>query len=139
MMLEAALRLTGISLIALSLAHIPYAKRFGWKEDFAKVSLLNRQIFYVHCVFLCLILIMMGLLCLVWPGALLQPSSLGLLVSGGLCFFWFCRLLTQWFIYDAALWRGKPFETFVHFAFTCLWTTYTGLFGFVWWGQWTAR
>lgn len=139
MMLEAALRIAGASLIGLAIVHVFFPKRFGWQEDFAKVSLLNRQIFYVHCVFICITLTLMGLLCLVWPGALLQPSPLGLLVAGGLAIFWFCRLLAQWFVYDAEIWRGKRFETLMHAFFSGVWTFYTAVFGLVWWGQWLAR
>lgn len=139
MMLEIALRVAGASLLFLAIAHVFYSKRFGWEEDFAKVSLLNRQIFYVHCIFICLVLTLMGLLCLAWPGTLLQPSPLGLLVAAGFCIFWLLRLLTQWFVYDAKLWRGKRFETFMHAVFTSVWTFYTAVFGMVWWQQWLAR
>jgi hypothetical protein len=83
MILEAALRFTGASLIGLAAIHAFFPKRFGWREDFAKVSLLNRQIFYVHCVFICISLVLMGLLCLLWPGALLQPSPLAPRPVGG--------------------------------------------------------
>lgn len=138
-MMEGVLRLTGMSLIALALAHVAFAKRLGWKDDFANVSLVNRQIFYVHCLFLCLTLILMGLLCLVWPETLLHASPLGRIVAGGLCLFWLCRLLAQWLVYDSRLWRGKRFETWVHVIFTGVWTYYTALFGAVWWSQWNAR
>ena len=39
----------------------------------------------------------------------------------GLAVFWAVRLWMQWFLYDAQLWRGKTFETLMHFAFTGLW------------------
>lgn len=138
MTLEIALRVTGASLLGLAALHIFLPKRFHWREEFARVSLLNRQIFYVHCLFICLALVLMGSLCLVWPGALLAPSLLGELVAGGLAIFWLCRLGAQWLIYDAKLWRGKPFETFMHIVFTGLWTFYLAVFAAVWWMQRTG-
>lgn len=139
MMLEGVLRLTGASLIVLAAAHLPFSRHFHWREELARLSLINRQIFYVHCGFICLILLLMGSLCLLWPETLLQPSPLGLLVTGGLTVFWGCRLAAQWFVYDAALWRGKRFETLAHVLFTGLWSFYCGVFGVAWWLQWQAQ
>ena len=139
MSLELALRAVGFSLLGLAALHAFFPKRFRWREDFAQVSLLNRQIFYVHCAFIGLTLILMGLLCLLCPETLLQPSPLGQLVTAGLSLFWFCRLAAQWLVYDTSLWRGKPFETGMHILFTGLWLTYTTVFASAWWQQWQAR
>lgn len=136
--LELLLRLAGVSLIGLAALHLFLPKRFHWREEFARVSLLNRQIFYVHCLFICLMLILMGVLCLFWAPILLIPSPLSELVAAGLAIFWLCRLAIQWFVYDSQLWRGKRFETVMHIAFTGLWTFYTGVFAAVWWLQRTA-
>ncbi len=134
-MTELVLRLTGASLIALAGLHFFLPKRFRWKEEMARVSLLNRQIFYVHCIFICLVLVLMGLLCLAAPGALTERTDLGGWVAAGFAFFWFCRLVCQWFVYDRVLWRGKRFETLMHWLFTALWLAYTAVFGWVAWGQ----
>ena len=75
----------------------------------------------MHAIFIALILLMMGLLLLTLPHALLAPTPLARAVCGGLAVFWIIRLWMQWFLYDAELWRGKRFETVMHFAFTGLW------------------
>lgn len=137
--LEGLLRLAGLSLILLALMHLFLPARLGWIEDFAKVSHLNRQIFYVHCFFVCLVLVFMGLLGLVWPQALLQPTPLGLLVCGGLAIFWILRLLSQFFIYSDQHWKGKRFETVAHFFFSGLWSFYASLFTLLSWLQWRAQ
>jgi hypothetical protein len=62
------LRIAGVSLVALGLLHGFFPKRFAWKEELARLSLLNRQIFYVHCAFLVMILVMMGLLSMFYAG-----------------------------------------------------------------------
>ncbi len=138
-MTELLLRLAGISLILLAAIHVFFPKRFRWREEFSKVSLLNRQIFYVHCFFICLVLFLMGALCAARPLALLEPTPLGVLVSGGLAVFWLLRLAAQWFFYDSKIWRGRPFETLMHWLFSVLWAFYSGLFGFIWWSQWINR
>ncbi len=134
-MLEVWLRLVGLSLIGLAGLHVFLPKRFRWREEMARVSLLNRQIFYVHCFFICLVLVLMGALCLLAPGTLLAPSELGFWVAVGFAFFWFCRLVAQWAVYDARLWRGKRFETVMHWLFSGLWLVYTGVFVAVAWVQ----
>ncbi len=129
--LEVLVRVVGVSLIGLAGAHVFFPKRFRWREEMARVSLLNRQIFYAHCFFLCLFLVLVGALCALAPGALLERSELGRMVAGGLAFFWFCRLVAQWFFYDSALWRGKRFETAMHWFFTAVWVGYVVVFGVV--------
>jgi hypothetical protein len=135
MNLETVLRVAGATLIALAALHLTFPARFRWKEEFARVSLINRQIFGVHCFFICLILVLMGLLCLVWPGSLVEPGRLGRLVSAGLAIFWGCRLAVQWFVYDPVHWRGKRFETAAHLGFSGLWLIYTMVFAWVFFRQ----
>ncbi len=57
---EPHLRIAGTLLILLALAHVFFPKRFNWREELARLSLLNRQIFYVHSVFIGVVLLMMG-------------------------------------------------------------------------------
>ncbi len=134
--LELALRLAGCSLIGLAAMHLWFPKHFRWVEEFSRVSLLNRQIFYVHCFFLCLVLVAMGALCALAPEALLTPTPLGRLVSSGLVIFWLLRLVVQWFVFDHRLWRGKPFETAMHIGATILWSNYVIIFTLVLRRQW---
>lgn len=127
-LLAPALRLAGAGLFGLALAHLAFPRRFRWREETARMSLLNREIFYVHIAFVCLTVVMMGALSLFAPGALLEPTRLGRWVSAGFAAFWAARLGTQFFGYSAELWRGRPFETFVHVAFSLLWTGLTLLY-----------
>ena len=129
------LHLVGASLIFLAMAHIDFCKRFHWQEELVRLSLLNRQIFYVHSFFICLVLVQMGLLCLLAPTALLEHSLLGRYVAVGFAAFWLIRLYSQWFVYDWRLWRGKYFETSMHAIFTLLWTYYVLVFAEVAWKQ----
>src|SRR5262245_8584583 len=101
MFLSPLLKIAGASLLILSLAHAFFPARFKWKEELGRLSLLNRQIFQVHCFFIALVLFMFGLLALVFTDTLLQRTALARLVLAGLLLFWLARLFAQFFVYDA--------------------------------------
>jgi hypothetical protein len=115
------LQIAGGIQILLAITHAFFPKRFQWKEELSRLSLLNRQIFMVHTSFICFMLMMMGALSLFASQSLLQPTNLSRLVLGGFASFWFLRLLFQWFVYDWRLWKGHAFNTFIHFLFTVMW------------------
>jgi hypothetical protein len=129
------IKTVGALLLMLAAAHVVFPKRFNWREELARLSLLNRQIFLVHCFFICLLLVLMGTLSVFYTDALLQPSPLARLVLFGLTLFWGLRLLTQLFVYDRALWRGNRFNTVAHFLFTGFWSYCTVAYGGALWLQ----
>ena len=119
--MELQLKLIGILLIALALFHFFFPKYFGWKEQLSSLSLINRQMFYVHSFFIAFVVLLMGVLCLTSAPELLT-TSLGKQVSLGLGIFWIVRLAIQFFGYSPKLWKGKSFETRMHILFAVLWT-----------------
>jgi hypothetical protein len=133
--LELALRVAGGSHLLLAIAHIPISRHLGWKADIQSASLLTRQIFWVHCFFICLVLALMGALAVYDPQALIARSQLGLYVTGGISLFWTTRLVFQWFVYDSSLWRGKRFETAMHVVFSGVWVFYVLIYGAAFRGQ----
>lgn len=135
MSLETHLRLAGALLLLLAAVHFLFPKQLGWKEDLAKLTLLNRQIFLVHVGFIVLMLVLFGVLALVFAADLVAPSRLAAAVLGGLTLFWGLRLLTQQFIYDRSLWRGNRRNTALHVLASLLWTYLTAVFGWGWWQQ----
>ena len=138
MSLELHLRIAGAVLLLLAAAHVFFPKQLGWKEDLAKLTLLNRQVFLVHVGFIMLILILFGVLALGFAADLVAPSRLAKAVLGGLTLFWGLRLITQQFIYDRSLWRGNRRNTVLHVLATLLWCYLTVVFGWGWWRQVTA-
>lgn len=121
------LKLIGFLLVILALLHVAFARYFNWREDFAPVSLINRQMMYVHTFFVAFTVLLMGLLCLTSAPELVG-TPLGRRLALGCGIFWLARLLVQFFGYSAQLWRGKRFETFVHVVFTMLWTYLSAVF-----------
>lgn len=133
--LDTHLRLAGALTVALSAIHLFFPRHFEWSADFAKVSMINRQMFYVHTFFLCVTLLMMGSLSFFCPSALLAKSSLGRWVAAGFTVFWLLRLVVQQWIYEDSLWRGKRFETFIHVLFTLFWTYLSSVYAWLLWHQ----
>lgn len=129
------LRFVGALLVFLGLAHIAFPRRFGWKDELQNVSLLTRQIFYVHHFFVALVVTLQGFLCLFWARELLAPSQLARLLLAGLVIFWALRWVFQFFVYDKRLWRGDTFNTRVHILFSLLWTYLVAVFAWVLWLQ----
>lgn len=121
------LELIGALLVVLALLHVAFARYFDWRREFAVVSLINRQMMYVHTFFVAFTVGLMGLLCLT-SAAELVGTPLGRRVALGLGVFWLARLLIQFFGYSARLWRGKRFETIIHVLFSVLWTYLTVVF-----------
>jgi len=133
--LEVHLRIAGALLLLLAAAHPFFPKQLGWKEDLAKLSLLNRQIFLVHVGFIVLMLVLFGALALFFAHDLVVPSRLATAVLAGLTLFWGLRFLTQQFIYDRSLWRGNRRNTVLHIVASLLWAYFAAVFGWGWWRQ----
>ena len=123
------LRIAGGGLFLLALLHIPIGKRLQWSDDVKRLTPVNAAVFHVHTFFICLVLVMMALPCLLDPAIFLTPTRAGAWISWSFSGFWAVRLYFQWFVYRADLWRGKRMETAVHWWFTFIWTGLTALFG----------
>lgn len=127
-LLSILLRVAGAGMITLSLLHFPMATKLGWREDAARLSPMNESVFHVHTFFVCLVLVMMGLPCLIQPEVFLVPSKAGAWVTWSIALFWALRLYCQFFVYRADLWRGKLMETTVHWISVGTWTALTAVF-----------
>jgi len=125
--MQLQLEFIGGLLVVLALLHVGFARYFDWRREFAAVSLINRQMMYVHTFFIALAVLLMGLLCLT-SATELVGTALGRRVSFGMGIFWLARLLIQFFGYSASLWRGKRFETIIHVLFSFLWAYLSAVF-----------
>ena len=125
--METQLKLIGFLLVVLALLHVGFARYFNWRHEFAGISLINRQMMYVHTFFVAFTVLLMGLLCLTSAAELLT-TPLGHKLALGCGIFWLARLLVQFFGYSTQLWRGKGFETGIHLLFSALWTYLSTVF-----------
>lgn len=127
--MELHLKIIGFCLIGLGLVHAIFPRQFNWQQELSSLSIVNREMMYIHTFFIALTLLLVGLLCLTSATDLVS-TPLGKRVSLGLGIFFFLRLFVQFFGYSSKTWKGKAFETTVHVLFSIFWTYVTAIFIF---------
>jgi hypothetical protein len=127
------LRLAGVVMASLVVVNLLVPRRFHWREEMSRLSLVNRQIFQAHSVFLVLTLALFSALLLTCGPALLEPTRLSRAVLSGLTIFWGLRMLMQWCFYSPLIWRGHRFNTVMHYTFSVVWVYVTTVFAVALW------
>jgi hypothetical protein len=127
------LRVVGVVMASLVVVNLVVPRRFHWREEMSRLSLLNRQIFQAHNVFLILTLALFSALLLTSGAALLEPTRLSRAVLAGLTVFWGLRMLMQWYFYSPLIWRGHRFNTVMHYVFSVTWVYVTTVFALALW------
>jgi hypothetical protein len=130
------LQAAGALQLLLALAHFDFVRRFGWREELLRVSLLTRQVFWVHLGFIVLVVGAFGALSVGCALELQDRSHLARVVLGGLAVFWTVRWFCQFFVYSPALWRGNRRNTVAHVLFGLLWTYLGGVYWVAFARQW---
>ena len=127
------LRVVGVLMACLVVVNVDVPRRFRWREEMARLSLLNRQIVQAHTVFLVLTLALTSALLLGCGDALLEPTRLSRALLIGLTLFWTLRMVMQWRFFSPALWRGHRFNTAVHYLFSAVWVYVSAVFAAALW------
>ena len=130
--MEIHFKIIGTLLIVLSLAHLIFPKYFNWNTELSSLSLINRQMMYVHTFFIALVVLLMGILCLTSSTELVS-TRLGKRIALGLGIFWLTRLFVQFFGYSAILWKGKLLESTIHVLFSAFWIYLSIIFLICYW------
>lgn len=125
--MELQLKIIGIVSLLLGFIHLFFPKQFGWKDDLRSLTLINRQLMYVHTFFIAFAVFLAGVLCLLYADDIVN-TPLGHAVTLGFGIFWATRLFFQFFVYSSELWKGKRFETTVHVLFSMLWAYFSVVF-----------
>jgi len=125
--MELNLKIISILLIILAIIHAVFPKYFKWKQELNSLSIINRQLMYVHSFFIAFVVLLMGVLCLTSANDLIE-TTLGRRVCLGIGIFWITRFLIQFFGYSTKIWKGKTFETTVHVLFSVLWAYFSLVF-----------
>ncbi|MGC5743606.1 hypothetical protein [Chryseobacterium sp. NFX27] len=132
--MELHLQITGMLLIVLAFVHVIFPKHFNWEKELQSLSLMNRQMMWVHTLFIALTVFLMGLLCITSPHEL-TDTGLGKKIALGFAVFWSIRLFIQFFGYSSKLWKGKSFETIIHIIFSLFWIYISGLFWIIYFNK----
>jgi hypothetical protein len=81
-------------------ANVPLPGRLRVRERLAGVPRFIRQIFYVHWIYIVIVLGMFTGLCFGFAPELAGGSALGWFLSAFLCAFWLLRIVLQIVYYD---------------------------------------
>lgn len=109
------LRFVAAGQIALVPLNVVLPRLLNWKPDLDRMSLLVREIFQIHAVFITLTVAIWGVL--TWKFAerwVTAPDELSSWVCCALALFWGLRCVMQWTHYSASHWRGQPGRTVIH-------------------------
>jgi len=123
--LTTSIQLAGAVQFIIAAANFFAPAKLRYEENLAKVAPIIRQIFTVHCLYIVLVLIGFGLICLLFPNELCGASSLGKFLCVFMAFFWGIRVIIQFVYYDTSVKRENPLGTFCFgAAFLYLATTF---------------
>jgi hypothetical protein len=86
--------------VGIMAANIPLPRRLMVRERLAGVPRFVRQIFYVHWVYIVIVLGLFAGLCFGFAPELAGASGLGRFLSGFMAGFWLLRILLQVVYYD---------------------------------------
>jgi hypothetical protein len=89
------------------LANMPLPGKLRVRERLASVPPFLRQIFYVHWVYIVLVVALFSALCFGFARDLAGGSALGRFLSAFLGGFWLLRILLQCFYYDTEVRRAN--------------------------------
>jgi hypothetical protein len=131
--MQLQLKIIGLLLIVLSIIHVFFPKYFDWGKELSGLSMINRQMMYIHTFFIALVVLLMGVVCLTSSDQLIE-TILGKRISLGFAIFWAARLYIQFFGYSKKLWKGKKLETVIHVLFSFLWAYLSFIFIKIWIG-----
>jgi hypothetical protein len=91
--------------VGIMAANVPLPGRLKVRERLAGVPNFVRQIFYVHWVYIVIVLGMFAALCFGFAPELAGASRLGRFLSGFMAGFWLLRIGLQIFYYDGEVRR----------------------------------
>jgi hypothetical protein len=91
--------------VGIMVANVPLPGRLKVRERLAGVPNFVRQIFYVHWVYIVIVLGLFAALCFGFAPELAGASRLGRFLSGFMAGFWLLRIGLQIFYYDGEVRR----------------------------------
>jgi hypothetical protein len=124
--LSVNLTITGIILVGLGTMHVALPGALRWDRELASLSVINREVSYVHCLFIGLACLLWGLLPLTAGRSLLEPSPVTRLVLIAAVIFWGSRLVIQLLVFNRHARESVPWCA-LSIAATGLWLYLTAV------------
>src|SRR5579862_3429972 len=97
----------GVVHLGIIAANVPLPRRLRVRERLAGVPRFLRQIFYVHWIYIVVVLGLFAALCFGFAPELAGASALGRFLSAFMAGFWLLRIVLQVFYYDRAMRRAN--------------------------------
>ncbi|TMD83522.1 MAG: hypothetical protein E6I78_12495 [Chloroflexi bacterium] len=101
------------------------ARKLDYRSNLARVMPMVSQIFLVHAVYIVLVILWFGALCLLFAARLVSGDPLARFLTGGLAAFWGLRAIIQLTVYDRQVRKDHRLQD-VAFLAAC--TLLTGIF-----------
>ena len=96
------------------------------REGLVHVPVLLKQVFYVHWLYIVIVVGLFSVLCFGFASELSGASSLGRFLSAFMAAFWLLRIGLQWLYYDSSTRRQyKVLDA----LYTCSLVALVGIFG----------
>jgi hypothetical protein len=109
MNLELLIFVGGVFHFGILLASAMVPKVLDWKETLGRLDGLNRQLIWVHGVFIVLVIVGFGLLSVIFASDLATGAPLARAMCFFIAFFWAARLVVQFFVFDAKPYLASTF------------------------------
>ena len=95
-----AVQAAGAIQLLIAAANVLLPGRLRYRENLPRLSTIVRQVFVVHSIYIVLVLLFFGAVCLGFAPELAGGSSLGRCLAAFLAVFWLLRAGLQVFYYD---------------------------------------
>jgi len=120
-----AIRVAGGVQLAIAAANLEVARKLDYRTNLARLTPMVSQIFFVHAVYIVLVILWFGALCLLFATRLTSGDPLARFLTGGLAAFWGLRAIIQLTVYDRQVRKEHRLQD-VAFLAAC--TLLTGIF-----------
>jgi hypothetical protein len=111
--------------LAIAAANLEVARKLDYRSNLARLTPMVSQIFLVHAVYIVLVIVWFGALCLLFAARLVSGDPLARFLTGGLAAFWGLRAIIQLTVYDRQVRKDHRLQD-VAFLAAC--TLLTGIF-----------
>jgi hypothetical protein len=114
----------GVQLV-IAAANLEVARKLDYRANLAKLTPMVGQIFLVHAVYIVLVILWFGTLCLLFAARLASGDPLARFLTGGLATFWGLRAIIQLTVYDRQVRKDRRLQDVAFLAACAL---LTGIF-----------
>jgi hypothetical protein len=111
--------------LAIATANLAVARTLGFRANLARLTPIVSQIFLVHAVYIVLVILWFGALCLIFAAQLASGDPLARFLTGGLAGFWGLRAIIQLTVYDKTVRKDNRLQDVAFLAACAL---LTGIF-----------